>query len=124
MEGRSQGHNKRSTEDSRDLPRKAEKMNTNFKTKVQPGRERGGGLLFEPGSKQVVADWGDSAERLRTLEGLEEFFWLSENTNPHPVVTIAEVEGRTMVGEWRRALGAVRERYPLLSVRIRKEPGE
>jgi hypothetical protein len=40
------------------------------------------------------------------------------------VITVAEVEGPTMVGEWRRALGAVRERYPLLSVRIRKEPGE
>jgi len=97
-------------------------MNTNLKTKVQFDRE--GIDLFGQGLKQAVHEHDASAGyRLRTLEGLEEFFWLSENTNPHPVVTVAEVEGATVVGEWRRALGVLLERYPLLSVRIRKEPG-
>jgi hypothetical protein len=104
---------------------KRENMNTNLKTKVQSNWERVEGLLFEQDLKQAAHNYRASrGERLRTLDGGEEFFWLSENTNPHPVVIVAEVEGPTMVGEWRRALSAVRQRYPLLSVRIRKEPGE
>jgi hypothetical protein len=100
-------------------------MKTNLKTKVQSDREIIEGLLFEPGSKRAAHNQGVSTGyRLRTLEGLEEFFWLSEVTNPHPAMVVAEVEGRTTVDDWRRALDEVAERYPLLSVRIRKERGE
>jgi len=100
-------------------------MKTNLKTKVQSDRELVEGLLFEPGSKQAAHHQGASeGYRLRTLEGLEEFLWLSEVTNPHPAMIVAEVEGRTQVDDWRRALGQVAERYPLLSVRIRKERGK
>jgi hypothetical protein len=98
-------------------------MTTNLKTKVQSDRE--GIDLFGQGLKQAVQEHGTSVGyRLRTLEGLEEFFWLSENTNPHPAMIVAEVEGPTTVDDWRRALRGVVARYPLLSVRIRKERGK
>jgi hypothetical protein len=63
-------------------------------------------------------------EKLRTLDGLEEYFWLCENTFPHTTITLAEVEGATTVDAWRNALIRVQQRYPLLSARIRKLPGE
>jgi hypothetical protein len=63
-------------------------------------------------------------KKLRTLEGLEEYFWLSENKLPHTTLTIAEVEGPTTVSAWKNALDKVQQRYPLFAVRIRKNPGE
>jgi hypothetical protein len=58
------------------------------------------------------------------LDGLEEYFWLSENTFPRTTMILAEVEGSTTVQDWREALRRVQQRYPLLSARVRKNPGE
>ena len=63
-------------------------------------------------------------ERLRILDGLEEYFWLSENTLPRTTMILAEVEGATTVEAWRDALAKVQKRYPLLTARICKNPGE
>jgi hypothetical protein len=63
-------------------------------------------------------------EKLRTLDGLEEYFWLSENTFPRTTIVLAEIEGATTVDAWRDALKRVQQRYPLLNVRIRKQPGQ
>jgi hypothetical protein len=62
--------------------------------------------------------------KLRVLEAQEEYFWLTENTRPVPVMVLAEVEGSSTVEAWRDALCKVQQRYPLLSARIRKIPGE
>jgi hypothetical protein len=61
-------------------------------------------------------------EKLRTLDALEEYFWLSENTFPRTTILLAEVEGPTTVDAWRDALNRVQQRYPLLRARIRKNP--
>jgi len=63
-------------------------------------------------------------KKLRILDGLEEYFWLSENTLPRTTMILAEVEGATTVEAWRNAFRRVRRRYPLLSARVRKNPGE
>jgi len=67
---------------------------------------------------------GSVGQRLRTLDGLEEYFWLSENTFPHTTMILAEVEGATTVAAWRDASLRVQRRYPLLGARIRKNRGE
>lgn len=59
----------------------------------------------------------------RALDGLEEYLWLSENTTPHTTMMLAEVEGATTAEAWREALRKVQQRYPLLSARVRKNPG-
>jgi hypothetical protein len=63
-------------------------------------------------------------QKLRILDGLEEYFWLSENTFPRTTMMLAEVEGATTVEAWRDAFANVQERYPLLSARICKTPGK
>src|SRR5262252_7543365 len=63
-------------------------------------------------------------ERLRILDGLEEYFWLSENSFPRTTMILAEVEGATTAEAWRDALARVQQRYPLLSARICKNPAE
>ena len=63
-------------------------------------------------------------KKLRALDGLEEYFWLSENTYPHTTMILAEVEGATTIEAWRDALWKVQQRYPLLSARVRKKPGQ
>jgi hypothetical protein len=74
---------------------------------------------------QDVHDSGALAgKKLRVLDGLEEYFWLSENTLPRTTVVLAELEGPTTVGAWRGALTHVQQRYPLLCARVRKEPGQ
>ena len=65
-----------------------------------------------------------AGNKLRTLDGLEEYFWLSENTFPRTTIVLAEVEGATTVDSWLDALASVQQRYPLLCARIRKNPGE
>src|SRR5271170_4669434 len=65
-----------------------------------------------------------AGKKLRVLDGLEEYFWLSENTFPRTTMILAEVEGATTVESWRDALDKVQQRYPLLSARVRKNPGE
>jgi len=42
-------------------------------------------------------------KKLRALDGLEEYFWLSENTYPHTTMILAEVEGATTIEAWRDA---------------------
>ncbi|MBV9264570.1 MAG: hypothetical protein JO061_00230 [Acidobacteriaceae bacterium] len=76
--------------------------------------------MFRHAHDQDVAP----GEKLRTLDGLEEYFWLSENTFPRTTIVLAEVEGATTMETWRSALSRVQPRYPLLSARIRKNPGE
>ena len=56
-----------------------------------------------------------SGKKLRTLDGLEEYFWLSENTFPRTTIVLAEIEGATTVDSWRDALTRVQQRYPLLN---------
>ena len=56
-------------------------------------------------------------KKLRTLDGLEEYLWLTENTFPRTTMILAEVQGATTVEAWRDALRKVQQRYPLLSAR-------
>ena len=62
--------------------------------------------------------------KLRTLGSSEVYFWLRKNTASRTAMILAEVEGFTTVEDWRVALDKVQQRYPLLSVRVRKNPGE
>lgn len=65
-----------------------------------------------------------SGKKLRVLEGMEECFWLLEKTFPATTMILAEVEGPSTIEAWKNALGKVQQRYPLLTARIRKNPGE
>ena len=40
-------------------------------------------------------------KKLRSLDGLEEYFWLTENTFPRTTMILAEVQGATTVEAWR-----------------------
>jgi hypothetical protein len=74
---------------------------------------------------QHVHQTGTSlGKKLRTLDGLEEYLWLTENTFPRTTMILAEVQGGTTVEAWWDALRKVQHRYPLLSARVRKNPGE
>jgi hypothetical protein len=57
---------------------------------------------------------------LRPLGAFEELFWLLDQQRPVHFVMAAEVEGRTTVDDWRRALDLVQQRHPLFSVRIER----
>jgi hypothetical protein len=63
-------------------------------------------------------------KKQRTLDGLEEYLWLTENTFPRTTMILAEVQGATTVEARRDALRKVQQRYPLLSARVRKNPDE
>ena len=63
-------------------------------------------------------------ERLRALDWLEEMLWLLEQRAPRAPALVAELEGETTVRAWTDAMHAVQRKYPLLSVRIGKIPGE
>jgi len=65
-----------------------------------------------------------SREKLGVLEGIQEFFWASEPTRSRLALVLAEIEGRSTVEDWRRALKQIRRQYPLICAGIRKEPGE
>jgi hypothetical protein len=64
-----------------------------------------------------------TTENLGTLEGIQEFFWATEPTKSRLALVIAEVVGPSTPGDWRNALGRVRQRYPILAARIAKTPG-
>jgi len=57
---------------------------------------------------------------LRPLGAFEELFWLLDQQRFVHFVMAAEVEGRTTVDDWRRALDLVQQRHPLFSVRIER----
>jgi hypothetical protein len=63
-------------------------------------------------------------EKLGVLEGIQEFFWATEPTRSRLALILAEIEGRSTVDDWRRAVKQIRQRYPLLCAGIRKSPGE
>jgi hypothetical protein len=62
--------------------------------------------------------------KLRALDAFEEVFWLLEQTVPRAPVLVGELEGATTVEAWEDGLRAVQRKYPLLSARITKSPGE
>jgi hypothetical protein len=57
---------------------------------------------------------------LRPLGAFEELFWLFDQQRFVHFVMAAEVNGRTTVDDWRRALDLVQPRHPLFSVRIER----
>jgi hypothetical protein len=63
-------------------------------------------------------------QKLRALDAFEEIFWLLEQIVPRAPVLVGELEGATSVQAWEDGLRAVQRKYPLLSVRISKIPGE
>lgn len=65
-----------------------------------------------------------ATQKLRALDAFEEVFWLLEQTVPRAPVLVGELEGATTVEAWEDGLRAVQRKYPLLSARITKIPGE
>lgn len=59
-----------------------------------------------------------SADIVRPLGVIEEFLWLFDHSSPKQFCLVAEVDGHTIVPEWRTALDALQERHPMLSVCI------
>jgi hypothetical protein len=65
-----------------------------------------------------------ATQKHRPLDAFEEIFWLLEQTVPRAPVLVGEIEGATTVESWEDGLRAVQRKYPLLSARITKIPGE
>ncbi len=63
-------------------------------------------------------------EKIRALDAFEEIFWLLEQSVPRSAVLLAELEGVTAVPAWEEAVRALERRYPALSIRITKAPGD
>ena len=63
-------------------------------------------------------------QSLKTLDGLQEYFWLSEISGTHAAIIAAEVEGAVSLADWHRAAEALNRNYPVVSTRIKKNPAE
>jgi hypothetical protein len=63
-------------------------------------------------------------KKIRALDAFEEIFWLLEQSVPRAPVLVGEIEGATTVQAWELGLRVVQRKYPLLTVRISKVPGE
>jgi hypothetical protein len=66
----------------------------------------------------------EHSEKVRSLDALEEVFWLLEQRFPMAAVLAAELEGETSVQMWEAAMLSLQTRYPFLSLRISKASGE
>lgn len=60
---------------------------------------------------------------LRSMDSMEEFFWLLRFPAPYRYVCAAVVEGSTTVEEWRTAWDAVQPFFGVLSASVSKAPG-
>ncbi|GAB2914571.1 hypothetical protein GCM10027093_61400 [Paraburkholderia jirisanensis] len=60
----------------------------------------------------------------RRLDSMEEVFWQFEQFHPYAPVFAVEIDGRIDPHNWAEHIRAVQSRYPLLSARISKLPGE
>jgi hypothetical protein len=54
----------------------------------------------------------------RRLGATEELFWLFDQASPAQFAVVAEIEGRSEVSGWRRALDALQRRHPLMNVGV------
>src|ERR1700716_4660904 len=55
---------------------------------------------------------------VRNLGAFEEIYWLYNQLGAHGFAYAMEVDGPTIVADWRSALGAVQRNQPFFSVRI------
>lgn len=72
----------------------------------------------------IERDESANAAKLRDLDAFEEFCWRLEQSVRVFHVVIAELNGRTVIEQWQKALDVVQSRYPLLSASIRRFPGK
>ena len=75
-------------------------------------------------ASEIAEARAGNATKLRDLDAFEEFFWLLEQSAPVFHAAIVEVTGATTVRQWKTALNAIQDRYPLLSASIQKIPGQ
>jgi hypothetical protein len=58
---------------------------------------------------------------VRPLGSFEHLFWLLDQASPRHFSLAAQIEGSTIVGDWRVALDHVQRRHPFFSVCIEKD---
>ena len=60
---------------------------------------------------------------IRSLGAFEEIYWLFTQTGPKGFAYAAEIEGRTTVDAWRKAIDQLQQSQPFFSVCIEPNPG-
>jgi hypothetical protein len=74
-------------------------------------------------SKATNAPSSNPTGFIRSLGAFEEIYWLYTQTGPRGFAYAAEIEGRTTVDAWRKAIDQLQQSQPFFSVCIEPNPG-